>query len=70
MSKETILIVDDEKSVLKALSRVLYSWAKKQNVDLVTYSSPKEALAYIDGGTAEIGVLISDLMMPEMNGIE
>ncbi|MFP4619234.1 MAG: SpoIIE family protein phosphatase [Spirochaetaceae bacterium] len=70
MSKETILIVDDEKSVLKALSRVFYSWAKKQNVDLVTYSSPKEALAYIDGGTAEIGVLISDLMMPEMNGIE
>ncbi|MFO7849132.1 MAG: fused response regulator/phosphatase [Spirochaetia bacterium] len=70
MSKVSILIIDDEKSVLKALSRVLYPWAKKQNVELVTHSSPKEALEYIDEGTAEIGVIISDLMMPEMDGIQ
>jgi FixJ family two-component response regulator len=59
-----IAVVDDDPAVLKALSRLLRSYAFHAR----TYGSGQEFLAALPGGLPEC--LIVDLQMPEMNGLE
>ncbi len=58
-----LLIVDDEKNVLNSLKRLL----QKEGYRIFTAASGKEGLEIIKRET--IGVVISDLMMPEMDGV-
>ena len=58
-----ILLVDDETSVLRALSRVL-TYAGYQ---VITSSCPKDALAMVKAQSFD--VIIADYRMPEMNGV-
>ena len=60
-----ILLVDDDPSVLFALSEVLAS----NGHDVVTADSGAEALARIDGEIA-VDVVLTDLAMPGMSGVE
>lgn len=60
-----ILLVDDDPSVLFALSEVLASHGH----DVVTASSGAEGLARFDG-EAPFDLLVTDLAMPGMNGLE
>ncbi|HEY5717952.1 MAG TPA: ATPase, T2SS/T4P/T4SS family [Motiliproteus sp.] len=59
-----ILIVDDEPNVLKALQRVF----RQENYDVILANSAAQALAQLAQKPAQ--VVISDFMMPEMNGGE
>jgi FixJ family two-component response regulator len=59
-----IAIVDDDPSVLKALTRLLRAHAYRAR----TYRSAREFLATLDDGLPEC--LIADLQMPEMSGID
>ena len=59
-----VLIVDDDPSVLFALSEVFGS-----RHDVLTASGGAEALAHLDGGAA-VGVVVTDLAMPGMTGLE
>ena len=59
----SVLVVDDERSIGVALGRVL----RGHDVTIVT--SAKEALALIYAGK-HFDVILSDLMMPEMSGME
>lgn len=59
-----ILVVDDEPIVGGSIRRTL---AKEH--DVVVVSSGKEALAMIQGGEA-FDLILSDVMMPEMSGID
>jgi two-component system sensor histidine kinase/response regulator len=59
-----ILIVDDETAQMKALCNTL----QDHNYKTVGFSSAKAALAELE--KSEFDLLLSDLMMPEMNGIE
>lgn len=63
MSK-TILIVDDSELVLKVLSNKL----KKSGYNILTETNGHKALEFLDG--RNIDLLITDLNMPEMDGIE
>jgi len=63
MERLKILLVDDEVSVLKALSRELMML----DVDVEVFSSPLEALKYLETDRSDI--IISDFLMPEMDGI-
>ena len=59
-----ILVLDDEEIIRKSVRRVLEPagyWVK-------TSASPKEALSF--AGTFSVDVVLSDLKMPEMDGIE
>ncbi len=64
MKKRKILIVDDEEDVRETLESVL----AKLEFDPVTAPGGKEALDIIKN--SKIDVVLSDLYMPEMDGIE
>ena len=59
-----IAIVDDDPSVLKALSRLL----RTRTFQAKTYGSAKDFLAALADGLPQC--LILDLQMPEMTGLE
>jgi FixJ family two-component response regulator len=59
-----IAIVDDDPSVLKALSRLLRARA----LEVRTYTSARDFLTALPEGLPEC--LIVDLQMPEMTGLE
>ncbi len=63
-NSQTIIIVDDEEMVLTSLSSFL-SLETKYNVK--TFTSGKEALDFVKNN--EIDLVVSDYLMPEMDGI-
>ncbi|HEY5145190.1 MAG TPA: response regulator [Polyangiaceae bacterium] len=62
--KARVLVVDDEPAMGRALQRAL-----KDHLDVLTLTSAKEALARIRGGE-RFEVILSDVMMPEVTGME
>jgi len=61
---ETVMIVDDDKAVLKLTSRML----KNIGYSVLTANKPAEAIKMAHKQTDVIHLLISDMVMPEMNG--
>lgn len=62
--ERTLLLVDDEKDIGAALERVL----RGDGYRILRAESGKEALELLD--TTDVGVIISDLRMPGMSGLE
>ncbi len=62
--KNTIVIVDDEDMVLTSINSFL---SLETNYTVKTFTSATEALTYIEG--QEVQLVISDYLMPEMDGI-
>lgn len=60
-----ILIVDDEQMVTKTLSMLL---GLEGFGNIITFNNPKEALDYLKDN--EVDLIISDFIMPQMNGID
>ncbi len=60
----TILLVDDEANVLKALKRVF----REENYRIITAANGQAALALLERESCQL--MISDYMMPVMNGVE
>jgi signal transduction histidine kinase len=63
---ETILLVEDEESVL-ALTRQML---KKQGYNVLAAQTPEEALRIFEQNQDNIQLLLSDIIMPSMNGCE
>jgi PAS domain S-box-containing protein len=61
---ETVLVVEDEASILKLANKILTGLGYK----VLSAASPAEALKLAEAGSAEISLLITDVVMPEMNG--
>ena len=64
MDKPKIIVVDDEPDIGEILTRFL----AKKNYEVASFTSGKEALEYLK--TNEVNLLLTDMAMPEMNGIE
>ena len=62
--QETILIVDDEREILKLSKLIL----QKQGYRVLTAGSPGEAIKIVEEEKGEIHLLLTDVIMPEMNG--
>jgi len=60
-----ILLVDDEEMILRSIKSFL---AVETDYNLLTYTSPLKALEDL-GGIKRIDLVISDYLMPEMDGI-
>lgn len=64
--KATLLIVDDEEMVLTSLRSFLLL---ETDYDVKTYLSAYEALAYAEDADNPVSLVVSDYLMPEMDGI-
>jgi putative nucleotidyltransferase with HDIG domain len=64
MHGHTVLFVDDEVNILKALQRLL----RNEPIEILTASTPSEAFELIEH--AEPQVIVSDQRMPEMSGVD
>ena len=62
--KYTILFVDDEPNILRALKRALF----KMNINMLLADSGKKALELLESNT--VHVVVSDMKMPHMSGAE
>ncbi|MHA1539927.1 MAG: response regulator [Alphaproteobacteria bacterium] len=60
------LIVDDNKTNLTIFARLCDHWG----VQTISFLKPAEALSYINKNAEHIDIIISDLHMPEMDGID
>ncbi len=67
MSCHRVLLVDDEASILSAFKRQLRN-VSKYEVD--TASGPEIALSKIVGAASAYAVIVADMQMPGMNGIQ
>ena len=65
-SGETILIVEDEESVREMLTAML----ERLNYHVMTATNGREALEVYNAHGKEIALILTDLVMPEMGGIE
>jgi response regulator RpfG family c-di-GMP phosphodiesterase len=64
MPDPKILIVDDEENILNALKRLF----RKESYQILTAESGEEGMRILD--EHEVDLIISDLKMPLMNGVE
>lgn len=64
MGETKVLLVDDDKDLLRVYSKIF----KLQGFDIVTCCSGEEALEKL--ASNHISVVISDVIMPRMNGME
>jgi two-component system, cell cycle sensor histidine kinase and response regulator CckA len=64
MGSETLLIVEDEPAILK-LGRKM---AESLGYNVLTAEKPKHALQLAEAYEGTIDLLITDVIMPEMNG--
>lgn len=62
--KERILVVEDEKSVSDLISAIL----KTQGYTVLVANTPKDAIQLVTETDHKIHLLISDVILPEMNG--
>jgi DNA-binding NtrC family response regulator len=63
--RPTVLLVDDEEMVLNSIKSF---FAIEADYNLLTYTSPEKALEDLDAHH-QIDLVISDYLMPEMDGI-
>jgi two-component system cell cycle sensor histidine kinase/response regulator CckA len=63
---ETILLVDDEETVRRFSARVL----EKHGFEVLSAGTGPEAIAAADSRDHAIDLLLTDVMMPGMNGCE
>ena len=66
VGSETILLVEDESAILKMVAMIL----GRQGYEVVQANSPAEALRVGRERAGEIHLLVTDVVMPEMNGKE
>jgi two-component system probable response regulator PhcQ len=64
MTSSRILIVDDEENILNSLKRLF----RKEPYEILTAINGEEGLKILDDH--QVDLIISDLKMPEMSGIE
>ena len=64
-SQPRILIVDDEEMILTSLKSF---FALESDYEVLTFTTPDEAAKYVNDNS--IDLVISDFLMPEMDGIE
>lgn len=65
-SRATVLVVDDEAMTRASLARGL----ALAHFDIATAANGREALRLVADGRVQPAVLVTDIDMPEMNGVE
>ena len=66
LGHETILLVEDEPTILEMITRML----QQQGYKVLAANCPRKAIELAEIYAGEIDLLITDVIMPEMNGRE
>lgn len=69
MAKKVIL-VDDSKTILATAQMAVEELAASGVVEFKTYLNPEELLSNLKSGAESFDLLISDINMPQMNGLD
>ena len=69
MSKR-VLLVDDSKVILAAAQMALKDMQSRNEIEVQTYTNPAELLDKLLNGQETFDLLISDVNMPQLNGLD
>lgn len=69
MAKKVIL-VDDSKTILATATMAMEELEESGVVSMKTYLNPAELLRDLQSGTVDYDMLISDINMPQLNGLD
>jgi len=64
--EEQILVIDDEVPVLELIRQTL----QKEGYDIAAFTSPLDAIDYFKSNRDRISLVVTDIVMPDMNGEE
>jgi CheY-like chemotaxis protein len=64
LGHETILLVEDESAILNMATMIL----TRQGYTVLPANTPEQAISLAKENTGEINLLMTDVVMPEMNG--
>lgn len=65
-----VVFVDDSATVLMSAEMALEELVSSGVIELITYSNPVELLGDVQSGSLTYDLLVSDINMPQMYGIE
>jgi DNA-binding response OmpR family regulator len=63
---QSILVVDDEFDIVESIKL----WLHKRGLDIQGFTNPLVALEYFKNNSSRIGLVLTDIRMPQMNGFE
>jgi DNA-binding NtrC family response regulator len=63
-NSQSILVVDDELDIVESIKL----WLQKRGLEVQGFTDPILALEYFKNYTSSIGIVLSDIRMPQMNG--
>lgn len=67
---KTVILVDDSRTILATAQMALEELENSGVVILKTYQNPAELLDLLISGSEDFDLLISDINMPQMNGLD
>ena len=69
MAKRVVL-VDDSKTILATAEMALEDMVAEGRIEIKTYVNPAELLELLQSGQENYDLLISDINMPQLNGLD
>jgi len=70
MAENVLLIVDDEESICRLIKSILENWALKNRISLMTARNLKTVMEIFENRDNHVSVMITDQIMPELNGTD
>ncbi len=65
-----VIIVDDSKAVVATAELALEEMINTNQIEFVSYLNPMQLLEALQNGSETFDLLISDVNMPQLNGLE
>jgi len=65
-----VVFVDDSKTVLMTAEMSMKPLIEKGEVELLTYENPVQLLEDVESGKLKYDLVITDINMPQMNGLD
>lgn len=65
-----VIIVDDSKTIIATAEMALEGMVKEGVIEFSSYINPEELLGDLQSGGVDFDLLISDINMPQMNGLD
>jgi two-component system chemotaxis response regulator CheY len=65
-----VIIVDDSRAVIATAELALEEMINSGTIEFKSYLNPMDLLSALQGGTENYDLLISDVNMPQLNGLD